>query len=163
LPDEAALDAAAGLLRACRSLVMASTDAAQVPLASYAPYVVAGAALHVFVSRLAAHSANLARCAGAHRPLSAMVIEDEARSPQPFARRRMVCECTVTAIPGEDPRRAEILDALEARFGAVVVTLRQLPDFELFRLAPRSAQLVQGFGQAFVLDESALRRVLERV
>jgi len=156
IPDAEALAAATALVRESQTLVLASADEHGEPLASYAPYVAAGGALHVFVSRLAAHSANLAR----EKTVSVMLIEDQVKARQPFARVRLVSACGVTLLSAQEPGTASVLDALGVRFGAVVDTLRALPDFRLYRLTPRSAQFVQGFGQAFALRHEHLQRVL---
>jgi hypothetical protein len=57
--------------------------------------------------------------------------------------------CDVSAIPRANPDHEEILAYFTQSFGRFVNTLRGLPDFQLFRLTPRSGLYVRGFGQAF--------------
>ena len=52
-------------------------------------------------------------------------------------------------IPRASPVHEEILEHFTQRFGRFVNALRSLPDFQLFRLTPRSGLYVRGFGQAF--------------
>lgn len=141
------------------SLILASSDRDGEPLASYAPYVACDGALYVFVSRLAAHHANLELA----RPVSVMIIDDEARSPQVFARLRLTMSCVVNRIEREDAHFARVLDALERRFGNIVATLRGLADFELQVLRPTRGTFVQGFGRAHRLDATELAGILRAV
>ena len=51
-----------------------------------------------------------------------------------------------------------VLDDYQQRHGKTVELLRQLPDFVLFHLRPRSGQFVMGFGQAYTLSGEDLSR-----
>lgn len=149
---------AVALLASAASLVLASSDRSGQPLASYAPFVAHDGALYVFVSRLAAHHTNLIREA----PVSAMIIEDEAHTRQPYARRRITFECTLAAIGRDSARFRPALDALEARFGEIVATLRQLGDFDLMALTPHAGSFVQGFGKAHRLNAEQSSDIIAR-
>ena len=41
---------------------------------------------------------------------------------------------------------------MEDRFGELLITLRSLSDFHLFRLSPKNGTFVMGFGQAFSIS-----------
>jgi heme iron utilization protein len=141
------------------SLLMATVGPDGEPAASYAPYVVDAAdCFYIYVSELAAHTANLRR----HPRVSVLFIEDEREAPQVFARKRMTYACQVEAIGRETPAFAEILDWFEDRHGPLMKMLRELRDFHLFRLVPERATYVRGFAQAFQLSGDDLRHIRPR-
>ena len=149
---EPALDAvvreAVAFQSSFRSLVMATTDGAGHPHVSYAVYATdAHGVFYVYISALAAHTRNLME-----RPLaSIMFIEDESQAANPFARKRLTIDCRAELIPRDSPCGYEVLDWFAQRHGPIVAVLRELPDFQLYRLVPARAVYVRGFGQAFML------------
>ncbi len=108
--------------------------------------------LHIFVSRLSVHTRDLLN----NPKLSAMLVEDEADSRQPFARIRLRYQCEAKVIEADEPSYSARLDAFEAKHGKTVQLLRQLPDFVLFELVPNDAIFVMGFGQAYRLSGPGL-------
>lgn len=148
---QASLDA---LYNGCRSLILATLDETGSPHASPAPFVRdEEGSYHVFVSGLSAHTRHLA----SGRPVSVLLIQDEAQSPQIFARARLSQACQVSEIANDTPEWEALLEAFAQRFGGVIEVLRSLPDFRLFRLQPgASGRLVTGFGRAFDLKEGNL-------
>lgn len=135
------------LLEGARSLVLATADEAGVPLASYAPFIRDEAGnLHLLVSGLARHAANLERGRA-----SAMIIQDEAQARQLFARLRLTLDCDVEAVPRGEAA-AQIVERMAERLGGVVELLSALPDFVLYRLRPRQGVFVRGFGKAYRVD-----------
>jgi len=131
---------------AFRSVLMATVNQDGVPEASYAPYVMDDdGRYYVFVSGLARHTHDLQETGH----VSLQFIENEDAAQNLFARRRLTLLCDVSAIPRASPVHEEILEHFTQRFGRFVNTLRGLPDFQLFRLTPRSGLYVCGFGQAF--------------
>jgi heme iron utilization protein len=76
-----------------KSVVLGTCSAAGDPQASYAPCVTdAERNIYIFVSGLSAHTQNLADTGKA----SALFIEDEAQTPQIFARKRLSYSCTAS-------------------------------------------------------------------
>jgi heme oxygenase (biliverdin-IX-beta and delta-forming) len=131
---------------AFRSVLMATVNRDGVPEASYAPYVMDDdGSYYVFVSGLARHTRDFQE--SGH--VSLQFIENEDSAQNLFARRRLTLLCDVSAIPRASPVHEEILEHFTQSFGRFVNTLRGLPDFQLFRLTPRSGLYVRGFGQAF--------------
>lgn len=156
-PGDSQLADAAALLAASDSIWLASVDDAGRPHASHAPVLMADGALHVFVSALARHSANLAQ----QKQASVLLMREQPRPRQPFARERLGLDCDARVV-GAGAVRERLLDAMQARFGPVVSTLRGLADFALFRLDPRQGQYVQGFGRAHALDDASLVALFRR-
>jgi hypothetical protein len=130
---------------AFRSVLMATVNQDGVPEASYAPYVMDDdGRYYVFVSALARHTRDFQETGH----VSLQFIENEDSAQNLFARRRLTLLCDVSAIQRASPAYEELLEQFTQRFGRFVNTLRGLPDFQLFRLTPRSGLYVRGFGQA---------------
>jgi putative heme iron utilization protein len=146
------LTAAAALLVDMRTVHLATVSEQGVPHASVAPFVCRDGAIFVYVSALAAHTANLRAC----RQACVLLARDEAASPELFARPRLTLQCAVAEQARGSAVWHAVLDALEARFGATAATVRHLPDFVLFRLEPREARIVTGFARAQRIDGAAV-------
>ncbi len=137
-------------------LALATVDERGVPSVSYVPFASVDGAFGIVVSRLAAHTANLA----ARRPASVLLVEDDPVRGDPYARVRF--SIGVTAQPNAPGSAASdaIWSALEARHGATVRTLRELPDFGAVSLAPDSGRIVLGFASAHDVGASAIVELL---
>lgn len=140
--------------RQFESLMLATVDQQGQPHASYAPFVRDPEGnFYVFVSALARHAATLALGRA-----EVLLIEDEALSSNPFARRRLSFQCRSEVVaPGE--AWEQIMTEFSHRFGNIIATLRQLPDFTLYRLVPEHGLYVKGFGQAFRIPGADLARI----
>jgi uncharacterized protein (DUF924 family) len=139
-----------------RTAVLGTVGAAGRPLASYAPCVGDDAGhFYVFVSGLSRHTRNLVETGQA----SLLLLDDEDTDRNTFERRRLAYDCNVVPLPRDAPQWDRILDRFGALFGDVVQTLRELGDFQLFRLTPQSGTYVRGFGQAFAVADDALTEV----
>jgi putative heme iron utilization protein len=140
-----------------RTVVLATSGATGEPTASYAPYATDGAGdLFVLVSGLARHTRDLLETGRA----SLLFVEEESAARNIFGRRRLTCDCAVSEVPRDDPEWDARTELLRERQGKIVDMLRQLPDFRLFRLAPRRGGWVAGFARAQPLDEDELRAIL---
>ena len=132
-----------------RSVILATMDEDGVPEASYAPCVSDAAGNHyVFVSGLARHTRGLEETGTA----SLLFIEDEQATRNIFARRRLSYRCDASLVLRDSIDCETILNEFSEKFGTIMKTLQQLPDFRLFRLGPKSGRYVSGFGQAFELE-----------
>lgn len=146
---------AVDLIQHMRTAHLASVSPEALPLASVAPFVVHGSAFYVYLSALAGHTKNLK----ASGTVSLLLARDEGDCDDPFARPRLtlLCECE------EEARGTEcwtsVLDAMVVRLGDSAALVRELPDFSLFRLMPRSGQIVSGFARAKSLNERELAEV----
>ena len=96
LPLEAIAREAAAFRDAFRTLHLATTAADGTPSASYAPFALSDAGHpQIFVSELAAHTANLQR----GTTISALLIEAEQDAAHLFARKRLTLTCTPRHCP----------------------------------------------------------------
>ncbi|MFK8079702.1 MAG: HugZ family protein [Granulosicoccus sp.] len=131
-----------------QSILLATLGDDGNPHTGYTPFVFEGRDIVVFVSQLSLHTRDLL----ANGKVSAMLIADESRSEQIFARTRASYQCVATVVAPDDESYASLLDAMQTRHGKMLGVLRQLPDFVLFRLQPEKGQFVMGFGQAYHLS-----------
>ncbi len=147
------------LLEKTKTLHMATVDENGIPSASYAPFVRnENGCFNVYISQLSKHTRDLLQ----NPYVSIMVIEDERDAHQLYARTRATFFCNAQVIERSNKSYESILEAMELRFGNIVETLSNLPDFVLYELVPDSGRLVIGFGQAFDLSGDKLQH-LEKV
>jgi putative heme iron utilization protein len=147
------------LLSQTRSLILGTTNADGSPLTSYAPFIInEQRQFTIFTSQLAAHTANLQRTGQA----SVMLIEDEAAATEVFARQRVTFQCQASLLTRDSEEGQQALADYEARFGKMVGLLKSLPDFQLFKLQPKSGSLVIGFAQAYTLGGDRFEIVTRR-
>lgn len=146
--DEQPARVCARLIEDMRSLQLSTVGVDGIPHCSYAPYLHrAPGSFYIFVSQLAAHTRHLL----ANGTVAIMIIADEQSASQIFARPRVTYLCEAKRIAPDSPDYALVLDDYQQRHGKMAGLLRQLPDFILFQLQPRSGQFVMGFGKAYTL------------
>ena len=134
------------LVRNHLSLEMATVSESGAPSVSYAPFVSGeNLTFYVFLSDLAQHTHNIAKI----RDVSVMIIEDEKTSQNLFARERLIVECTATRHERNSAEFETWIPLYKERFGAIVDTLVQLADFNLYSLIPKLGVYIKGFGQAY--------------
>lgn len=144
-----------------RSVVLSTVSADGIPQASYAPFLIdadKSIYIYIYISGLSVHTANLKETGRA----SVLLIEDEAETKEIFARRRLTYGCIVEALPRDTGQWQALIDRFEQRFGHVVGLMKELPDFQLFRLQPQSGQFVIGFGAAYRVNASNLTQLEPR-
>jgi len=128
--------------------LLATLADAQMPCASYAPLVWVDDCCFLYLSDLASHTRNLKRCP----TISFLLMEDEDRVANAFARRRITFAAIAVIVEREDPLFAQVLAEFRHRFGKVMDMIEPLPDFHLFRLQLQAGRFVRGFGQAYELS-----------
>ncbi|NLA50561.1 MAG: hypothetical protein GX860_00260 [Alcaligenaceae bacterium] len=128
-----------------KTVMIASLNADNSPLISYAPFVEKEGAFYIFISYLAEHTPNLIE-----RPqASVMLTADESTTANLFVRGRVRYEVECTVIERDNTLFDEVLVDLEQRQGKMVSLLRTLGDFYLIRLQPTVGSLVVGAGAAY--------------
>lgn len=144
------------LLQGFQTIHLATIAADGKPEASYAPAILdETGSFQVYVSELSAHTANLLASGKA----SVLIIEDEAASPNIFARRRVTFDCTAAEIERHSAEWSESIDRFADKFGKTMNVLRDMADFHLIRLRPDSARLVIGFGRAYDIQGDTIVHV----
>ena len=145
------ITAAREFLTTFESMQLATVNSIGQPMASYAPFVrLDNGQLGIFISDLAAHTANLR-----NQPVaSALFIESETQAKQIFARKRLMLECGVSMHQRESAESSRVLKAMQQRFGDIIAQLTPLADFHVFTLSLTQATYVTGFAQASVFSGS---------
>lgn len=129
-----------------KSLLLSTVDESGSPFISYAPFVKHDGRFYIYISRIANHFRHLET-----NPLvDVMLIEDESRTANLFARQRARFVCKAANV-GNDGHE-EIFALFEARFGGNMIGMLRGLDFSLFELATREGRYVAGFGQAYDID-----------
>ncbi len=137
------------LLASQQTLLLSTASVNGIPDLSYAPFVRDElGCFYVFISELAAHTANLS----SNPQASVMFVRPESESSNLFARERAVFQCEAKEIGRDDNLYGMQLQALQNQFGEIIGVLRSLTDFHLFALNPISGRYVAGFGQAYTIN-----------
>lgn len=138
------------LVASRQTLQLATVNQEGDALASYAPFVPGdNGEFFVFLSELAAHTRNLTL----HPQASLLLIEDESEASNLFARRRVALSCTARRLGRTDQAFSPTMMQFRTRFGAIINTLIELPDFDLFVLVPTQGTFIRGFGEAYPVAE----------
>ena len=140
------------LHRECLSLIMATTNAAHIPAASYAPFAHVDGGFYILVSGLAVHGENLKN----QPELDILLVEDESKTRNIYARLRLNYRARASRVDKGSPEHARAVSLLTERAGKTVELLDSMDDFTMYRLTPLRGTLVQGFGKAFVFDPADL-------
>ncbi|MEL7351889.1 MAG: pyridoxamine 5'-phosphate oxidase family protein [Cyanobacteria bacterium P01_A01_bin.116] len=142
-----------------KSVVLGTVSSQGIPQASYAPCVVDEYLnIYIYVSGLSAHTQNISATGKA----SALFIEDEAQTPQVFARKRLSYDCMAMLIERESDQWTAIVAQFEARFGNIIEVMKGLADFRVFQLKPHGGNFVLGFGAAYSVDPNNLGNLVHR-
>ena len=121
------------------------------PMASMTLYLAAPdfSAFHVHVSRLAWHTQDMQ-----HDPRVALSIgESDDRRPDPFTLMRVTIRGDATDLKGD----LSLRDPWLQRFPEQAINF-QLADFSFWRIAPRDARFVAGFGRIHNLSAADLTK-----
>lgn len=135
-----------------KTIVLATVDQDGNPNVSYAPFVLHNGEYRVLISTIARHARNLQ----AVPKVSLMLIEDESKSREIFARRRLTFDASARTIERDSEEWVGSIAALQARHGDIVGDLSKLEDFKLFSFAPSQGLFVKGFGKAFQVSTDDL-------
>ena len=150
--DRDAREAMEALVRAERVAAL-GTLRNEAPLVSMVAYLAAPdlSAFHVHVSRLAWHTQDMAR--DARVSLCITERDDGREDPQTLARLTIRGEAAM--LPNEGDAYAMLRAAYLARHPAAAIQF-ELGDFHFWRLAPRDARFVAGFGRVHNLSAADL-------
>ncbi|MBE9247869.1 pyridoxamine 5'-phosphate oxidase family protein [Dolichospermum sp. LEGE 00240] len=140
------------------SIIISTVNKQGIPNASYAPFVMDDDKnIYIYVSGLATHTQNIQN----HPFVSVLFIDDEIKTKQIFARRRLNFDCTANLLERETEQWQEIVDKFQVRFGELISTLRSLPDFRILQLTPNSGRFVIGFGAAYNISHDNINQLVQ--
>jgi putative heme iron utilization protein len=140
------------------SIIISTVNKQGIPNASYAPFLMDDDKnIYIYVSGLATHTQNIQN----HPFVSVLFIDDEIKTKQIFARRRLNFDCTANLLERETEQWQEIVDKFQVRFGELISTLRSLPDFRILQLTPNSGRFVIGFGAAYNISNDNINQLVQ--
>ncbi len=129
-----------------QSIVISSADENGVPFVSYSPFVEdKDFNMYIIISGGVKHAHNLSKT----KQASIMTIQDESQCKNIYARERFYGLVEAEKFEENDSREAEIMELFVAKFGPHVKMLTKMPDFRIYKLVPKEANLVLGFGSAY--------------
>lgn len=123
------------------------------PMASMTLYLQAGdfSAFFVHVSRLAWHTQDMAQ----DERVALSISETDDRRADPFTLMRVSIRGQATQIQNQDSNFGNLKIAWLARFPEQAINF-ELADFSFWRIAPRDARFVAGFGRIHNLSAADL-------
>ncbi len=142
-----------------KTAVIGTIDKENHPFSSYAPYIYDNNRFYIYISNIATHAQNIQQNPNA----SLFFIEDESKSDNLFARKRISLQCSSIKIPRDTKRFEEILDLFGKKFDtAMVETLKNMTDFNLFELEVNSGEATFGFGEAYLIGGDEMNELVTR-
>jgi len=134
------------LINSARTVVLGTVSAEGVPNVNYAPFVMDEAKnIYIFVSKLSVHTSNLQ----VNSRASVMLMEDENKTKQIFARRRLTYSCNASYVEKNSPEWENIADKFDQKFGNIIYIFRNLPSFNIIKFTPYEGLFVVDFGAAY--------------
>jgi hypothetical protein len=152
--DTQSLIALPRLLRATRIAALGTLrDGA--PFVSMVPFVAAPdlSAFHIHISRLAHHTKDIL----ADPRVSLMVAQTDLGTGDPQTLVRVSIQGTASALPADDPDYGAARARYLGRFPDAEFNF-SLGDFALYRIEPRAARYVGGFGKILNLEPAHLTK-----
>ncbi|AID44968.1 heme iron utilization protein [Candidatus Arthromitus sp. SFB-mouse-Japan] len=132
------------ILNSQKTIMISSINGDGFPQISYSPYVMVDNKIYIYISRIADHHSNIQK----NGNVSLMVISDESKSQNLFARERV-------SFKGNAKKLDEISDCIKEKFeeihGKRMMEVLYGMDFDFFEIDILSGRLVKGFGKAFDL------------
>tara|TARA_Y100001936_G_scaffold252638_1_gene313198 strand:+ start:3145 stop:3654 length:510 start_codon:yes stop_codon:yes gene_type:complete len=134
------------LIKNMETVILSTKCDDSIPNASYAPSVLdSNGFYYIYISKLSKHANNLL----SNKALSVMIIEDESKSKNLFARKRLTMNCISSEIVRGSENWNDKISLLENKFGESITFLKKLTDFHLFKIEPKDGLLVYDFARAF--------------
>lgn len=145
------------LINSVRTVVLGTVSETGIPNVSYAPFIIDEAKnIYIFVGKFSIHNYNLQ----ANGKASVMLIEDETKSKQIFARRRLTYSCNATNIEKNSTEWDYIASQFDKRFGNIVCIFRNLPDINIVKFSPYEGLFVMDFGMAYKISSDNLNQLI---
>lgn len=128
------------------TVIISTKDENGDPFISYSPYVEHDGKFYIYISAISEHYQYIER----NNRIHVMLISDENKSPNLFARERVRIQCSAENIG--DVGHEEIFTKFEEIHGTPMMGVLRGIDMSLFELTPEEGRYVVGFGQAFDID-----------
>jgi putative heme iron utilization protein len=142
-----------------QSTVLGTIDDNGLPFGSYAPFVHHEHRFYIFISNVAKHAKNLQ----ARPKASLFFIEDESKTEQIFARKRMSLQCSSAMINRDDAKFSKVMDIFKSKFSEDMVgMLMGMQDFNLYELSTDYGEATFGFGEAYNIGGKNMEEFVPR-
>ena len=142
-----------------QSTVLGTLDEKVLPFGSYAPFVHHEHKFYIFISNVAKHARNLQ----ATPKGSLLFIEDESKTEQIFARKRISLQCSSQMINREDGKFQDVMNIFKKKFSEEMVTmLMGMQDFNLYELSTDYGEATFGFGEAYNIGGEYMEDLVAR-
>lgn len=147
------------LLAGYQSVVLGTQGNNGYPFSSYAPFYYDGEEVYIFISNIATHAKNIQAIPQA----SAFFIEDESKSDNIFARKRISLQCDVISISRDEETFTTVMENFKDKFDSSMVTmLMGMKDFNLYALKPIYGEATFGFGEAYHIGGEKMNELVTR-
>lgn len=141
------------------STVLGTLDEKGLPFGSYAPFVHYEHKFYIFISNVAKHAKNLQTTPKA----SLLFIEDESKTEQIFARKRISLQCSSVMIGRDDAKFNEVMEIFKSKFSEDMVgMLMGMADFNLYELSTDYGEATFGFGEAYNIGGEYMEDLVAR-
>jgi len=142
-----------------KTAVIGTLDSKNHPFSSYAPYVYDNNSFYIYISDIATHAKNIQT-----NPNSSLFfIEDESKTDNLFARKRISLQCISKKIKRDSERFEEVFTLFEEKFDpSMVVMLKKMRDFNLYELKVQSGEATFGFGEAYTIGGEDMNTLVPR-
>ena len=142
-----------------QTAIIGTLDKNNHPFSSYAPYVYDANRFYVYLSDIATHAKNLQRNAKA----SLFFVEDESKTENVFARKRVSLQCDSQKIERGSERFEAVLGLFTEKFDAKMVgTLKKMTDFNLYEFKVTYGEATFGFGKAYFVGGEHMDELIPR-
>ncbi len=142
-----------------QTAIIATLDSDGNPFNSYAPYIYDDNRFYVYISDIATHAKNLQR----NPKASLFFVEDESKTENLFARKRISLQCDSSKIERSSERFEEILELFAKKFDAkMVTTLKKMLDFNLYEFKVTYGEATFGFGKAYFIGGKNMDELVDR-
>lgn len=142
-----------------QSTVLGTLDEKGLPFGSYAPFVHYEHKFYIFISNVAQHARNLQRTG----KTSLLFVEDESKTEQIFARKRISLQCSSEMIAREDAKFQEVMNVFKTKFSEDMVSmLMGMQDFNLYELSTDYGEATFGFGEAYNIGGEYMEDLVAR-
>jgi len=142
-----------------QTAIIGTLDSHNHPFSSYAPYVYDENRFYVYISDIATHAKNLQK----NPKVSLFFVEDESKTENMFARKRVSLQCDSQKIARGSERFERVLELFSQKFDAkMVATLKQMVDFNLYEFKVTYGEATFGFGKAYLVGGKNMDELVER-
>ena len=135
-----------------KTLIIAVKNKINYPEIGYAPYIFLNNNFYIFSSELSPHIKHLLY----NRKGTFMIIEDECKAKNIWARVRIKFEAKITLVDRNENNYNKICNQIQNFHGKTLNLIKQFSDFHLIKISPIKGSIITGFGNAFILHGISL-------